>query len=680
MTNGLNPSPLSKGRLWLGVLITLILLLTLLIAYYWVHKPIDLALIQRLGATFLDGLTIIALFLFAGGFGRAFTSRLLKIDTSKLTRSQHLTIDITLGLGLISVVVLLLGLVGVFRGSVFWGVMLLTTLITFRHGREHLRTWRGFVTHLRIDTRWHAFLALIVVTFLSTAFFTAAAPPATWDALTYHLVGVRDALNTGQISAHPENFYLGLTEWVEMLYGVVMSAFHSETAPALLHFGLGIVGMMGTAGTARRYGGTTASWVSLALLVSAYSFVRLFGMAYVDLGSFAVGVFFLIALLEWAETKSVRWLVTLGIAVGFAASVKYTSGAVGLVAIVFVFAQQPTKIIRNSLVLILTALIVFTPFALKGLILYQNPVYPFFIGGLNWDAGRMALFSMSHNAILSSDHLWHLPILPLSATIFGVDRGDVYDFTSGMWLFTAWLLIPLTWVLLTKEEQRFAKRGLFLILLFTLMWIGIAVFSALGTQVRLFITAFPIFAILGGMGFSGLARWPEKPIHLYFMVRTVFIFTLLLTGLDLVLEQTRSQTLHYFLGRMTKTEYLYEQTGAYIYMQEALSELPEGSQVQFMWEPRTYYCPPHITCTGDLLFDVWSRPLVNGTSPEMAMQMLQTEYDYLLVFHTGYDTYLDITQRPEEDALFLSFLDVYWEQTWTDGLRYTLYQPRELPD
>ncbi|MCS7071486.1 MAG: hypothetical protein NZM00_08280, partial [Anaerolinea sp.] len=67
---------------------------------------------------------------------------------------------------------------------------------------------------------------------------------------------------------------------------------------------------------------------------------------------------------------------------------------------------------------------------------YGNPIYPLIFHGLEWDAGRAALFTFNERSLLRSGEWWQIPILPVAATVFGRDLTDGYGFTAGMWLLT----------------------------------------------------------------------------------------------------------------------------------------------------------------------------------------------------------------------------------------------------
>ena len=120
--------------------------------------------------------------------------------------------------------------------------------------------------------------------------------------------------------------------------------------------------------------------------------------------------------------------------------VKYTAGMLAVAALVAIAVWAPRRFLRSAVILGGTAALAFLPWAIKGLGLYHNPVYPFFFIGLGWDATRSQAFGLTGGLLGTSD-AWQLPILPLAATIFRVERGAGFSFTSGPWPLTLPLLL-----------------------------------------------------------------------------------------------------------------------------------------------------------------------------------------------------------------------------------------------
>ncbi len=136
-------------------------------------------------------------------------------------------------MGIVALATLLLGLVGLFRPLILWALLIIAALLL----RRSLRSWlRELVavgrSALRIESVGAGLIVGYCAIMLLLALVIALAPPAHWDSLTYHLVAPQRYLNAGAITAQPDNFYLGLSQNVEMLFGLVIGAFGRDTAAA----------------------------------------------------------------------------------------------------------------------------------------------------------------------------------------------------------------------------------------------------------------------------------------------------------------------------------------------------------------------------------------------------------------------------------------------------------------
>ncbi len=665
----------SLGTL-LRALIIFIGLAVLLTAYYWVHRPFGFqpgtplsAGALRIGGALLDLITVVVVFAVAGGLGRLLLARL-----DLPSRAERFALEGGIGLGAISLIVLTLGLVGLFRGLVF-GVGLIASLILLR---RQVRGWvgagRDLLGAIRLESVSITLAVIFTGVLLVMALIMALTPATHWDSLTYHLVGVQRYLRDGQILAHPDNFYLGLSANVEMLYSVAIGLFGRDTAAAPIHWGIGLLALIGVAGLTRRFAGQATAWLAVVLLLSAYNLWALFGWAYVDLGALLYGALALIAAVRWRETRGRGWLVLMGVIVGLAMGVKYTTAALGVALLVLLLITEPRQILRNGLILGIAAALAFGLWAVKGTLLYQNPIYPFLLHGLNWDAARTAAFSHQGHSLINIGEGWQIPLIPVSAVIFGQDYAGGFGFTAGPWLLTAFLLLPLVWRCLDDRARQLARDGLTILLPLIAFWMLTAAWSITGAQTRLMLMSLPAFAVTGALGFKGLARLPKKPLDINWIVRAAFALTVGFGLVDVVTAFTRERSLPYLTGQVSLEEYMYENIGAYYGALQNLSTLPPGSQVRLMWEPRSYYCPETITCIPDSLFDHWAMPQRYGATPEEVFaQFRESGDDYVLFFDSGFDFYLSISQQPDIDRVFPEALADAMTPVWTDEVRYTLY-------
>ena len=651
-------------------LVVLIAVLVLLIAYYWTHKPIDVGFALRIGGAALDLLIVGFLLLMAAVWGRAALSRLAWRDSSPLER---LPIEIVIGLGMISLIVLLFGLIGFLYPALIAAALVISLVFLRVTLAQVNRAIREIMRLIRPRTPFETGITLFAGVLLLFALLIALAPAAAWDSLTYHLVAPQRMLAEYTITAHGDNFFLGFPQIVETLYALVIGMFGRSTAAAPLHFAFGVLALMLTASITRRILDRRAAYVAVAILLSSYSLWRLFGAAYVDLGVMAVAAAAFVIFFRWRRDAQPGWLILIGVLLGFGVGIKYIMGVYAVALLIAVLAHSPPRLwLANMLRLTIPALIVFAPWMIKGALLYQNPIYPYFFGGLNWDAQRMAAFNIVGGGLLNG-RVWHLPILPVAAAIFGVHNGEGYAFSSGVWLLTAPFLLLIVWWRLAAEERRLLRDGVLLLTIIVIAWGVLSLENGIAAQTRMIVMAFPLFALLGAAAFTGIDRLPEKPINVGFVVRAVFAITLIFSAADVLRSTVESRVIEYTAGLIDERDYLYQALGAH---HPALADLgavvPEGGQVRLMWEPRSFYCPSSIQCVPDVMFDHWRRGLVD--SPEAVFEAYRAAGDdYLLFWESGFALDSADPAHAEANAQFAAARDQVMTPVWTDGFYYTLY-------
>lgn len=668
----------------LGLLAFVMLVVVL---YFYGHnslaqQTIWIQAVLRVFGVARDGVAVGLLLAIAGGIGRRL---LLRVPLRRLSVIEALTIEAGFGLGIISSAVALLGLIGAYNLSL-WLVLLLAGGAV----RSHVRAWIHDLRHNngladRPYTPWVRFSLIFSAGLLIAASLHAFAPPFAWDAMTYHLEGPHRYIETGRIAAQPDNHFLGFPQGVEGLYGLLMIGTFADTAPALLHLVYGLLAIACTTGLVARHTDAKAAALVPLLYLSSYSLWILLGYPYVDLAMMAYGAFMLSLLSAWhAEEYDTRLLVLAGALGGVAFGIKYTAAAFLLAFGFFAGVRHPRHVLRNGLFSGGAALLFFIPWALKGWLLYDNPVYPYFFGGLNWEALRSATFSATGGGFLDEGALFigQLPLLPFAATIFGTEAVSPYAFDIGPWLLTLPFLLLFTRGALHPDARRLADDALLLAIPLLLWWIALAALSGIGAQPRLLLIGAPVAVTLGALGFHGMTRWLRTGLDVGFIVQALLVLSLLF-GLANPLRYTgQKDALGYLSGADSRADYLTNNLGI---TYTALANLPPDSTVLFLWEPKTYPCPDSTVCLPDTLFDHWTRPLHNGATPDEIFTSWQDRgIDYLLVYglepsfgvgftfwaqqaaddHNRYDQFPPLLTQ--EMQLVESFAGVYDLYTWRD--------------
>ena len=284
------------------------------------QRPITAANLQAVGALLLDALAAGAILAVGAGVGR----RVCRWMSVPLQRAEELVLGAGVGLGVLSLAVLGLGLLGWLSR---WAMALLLGGLALCVAPDLVATAvavRQVLAGLRSDHRPPRLVGFYVGATFLLALLPALAPPTDWDGLFYHLTVPRLYVQAGRIAPvtdMPHQFFPGL---IEMLYLAAM-LLRGDVAAKLLHYGYmlllgGLVYVM-----AQRHVGRGCGWPAVGLYAAIPMVAVLGGWAYNDLALAFYQVAALYALLNGLRRGGLSWVALSAICCGLAMGVKYTS-------------------------------------------------------------------------------------------------------------------------------------------------------------------------------------------------------------------------------------------------------------------------------------------------------------------------------------------------------------------
>lgn len=652
----------------------------LVAGYFWAHKPFDVRQAASLGRVAFAVGVWLGVTALAAALGRALIGRWLA-DEDVLAR---LALSTGLGLGVISLLVLALGLVGLLRPAVAWAVVILLGLGLVRPLASTLADLRALPLP-RPSGRFERWVLLYSVVSLACAFIAALAPPSAWDALVYHLNGPRLYIEAGRIG-HPLDLpYLGFPQLGEMPFvlGLLLAG---DGAAALFHFGYGVLTLALSAALARRAFGPRAGGLAVVLLLSVPTFLTLMGRAYVDLALAFYVTAAGYALLRWQEAlageartappgapggdvggepsvHAIRWLVLAGLQCGFCLGVKYTAVAIPAAVAAGVLWRCRRAGLRRALGRVLIVLgvagTIFMPWLLKNWLTTGNPLYPFLLArGIYWDAWRRWWYDRPGTG-LAATAPWRLLLAPLEATILGTEGTAMYDATIGPLLLAAAGLLVAVWRRLGRSA-RAAAGSLFVVSgAHYLLWLAGMARTALLVQTRLLMPVFGLVACLGAAGLANLERLRWPTLNLGWLARAVVSLTLALLLFSTVVALVRADPLRVVLGLEGRDDYLARQLGWHFVALQGLNQhLGPDAVILFLWEPRSYYCQRR--CLPDALLDRWlhTTHLYGPDARAIAAAWRAQGITHVLLHRAGYESVLEARYDPltEADQVALSTL------------------------
>lgn len=626
-------------------------------AYYSSHKPFAPAqatAFVRLAPTL------------AGWAGTLVLAHALGRRLAPFVAREHARLRLALwcglGFGALGVFVLVLGTVGGYNPLVAWTLVLVALPFGLR---PFLQDLRAAIPGLPTGGSKRALALFVIITLALTLPFTLA-PPTAWDALVYHLTGPKLYLAAGRIHHAIDLPYLGFPQWPAMLYTWAMLLGRASGAQ-LVHFTFALLtlallpDLVNQAAPGR-------GWLAGALLLSAPAMALLASWAMAEWLTMFCVTAALVALLQWRQGKGGRWLALAGAFAGLSLAAKYTSAGsiVGLTAVVVVISHEARRLkppphqrvsqsppapailvspkggletsaaaapisgrpaLRATAIFSAVVLIVVLPWLAKNWALTGNPVYPFFFPGKFWDVYRAEWYSRAGTGLR-----WDgLIIAPWSLMVIGGRDEDIGP------LFLA--LVPVLvigWRAQPHERRAVLALTLAVCAIAYAGWLTGLAASALLAQSRLLFPIFPLLAVLAAAAFDGLSAIALPRLKTRWVVGGLIGLVLTLSASARLISFVSENPLPFLFGRQSEAEYLTDRLGMHYFAMEAANELPAGSHVVFLWEPRSYYC--QAGCEPDALLDRWWHVRrTTGDAAAIARRWRGEGVTHVLVFQLGAD-------------------------------------------
>jgi len=691
----------AKRRRWWGVKVTIVLLwlFGVVAAYFWAHKPFDAGIVAGLGRSLANVVVWLGVTWLGAALGRRVVGWFCVLSDD--LPAARLALSTGVGLGLLSLLLLGLGLVGLLRPVVAWGLVLVLGGLLWRDLGASLAdvvaslpfgvggaaalpfTWEGRASlqateALRPEHRaatanrsgFHRWVMIYGVASLSLTFLTALAPPTGWDTLVYHLTGPRFFVEAGRL-VHPLDLpYLGFPQLGEMQFTLGLLLAGEGVAP-LLHFGYGLLALAITVSLARRFFDVRAAWLAAALLLSVPTLFTLMTWAYVDATLLFYATSALYAFLRWRECRAGAgqpsctqtrlhalpfgveegWLLVAGLCCGFCGGVKYTAVvipvALGLSLIWTSRRDGLRAIVWRLTLMALAAGGVVLPGLLENLLTTGNPVYPFlFPNGLYWDEWRRWWYDRPGTG-LATTAPWRLLTAPLEATILGTEGTVLYEATIGPLLLPSVALLVLTWRGLDREKRAVAGHMLLFFALNYLLWLNGLARTAMLLRSRFLFLVFGAVAVLGGVALDRLRMLRRPRLAVDWLARAVVILTLALLLFALLVRFLQANPLPVVLGVESRDDYLARRLGWYYATVETMNrELPPDAVVLFLWEPRTYHC--QVECWPDAMLDrfLHTTHLYGYDADTIARTWRAEGFTHVLLYRVGLDYLLEAQFDP----------------------------------
>ncbi len=224
-------------------------------------------------------------------------------------------------------------------------------------------------------------------------------PVHSHDATTYHLVAPQTFIREHAITFHPEINFNSLPMTTELLY--IPALMLNRDIMAQITSFLFFLMCLGVVYEFSRYHLNSAATglIAAILMCLTPSFIHLSCIPYIDMAlAFYVSATAL-AIAGWLYGGLNRWYILAGLIAGFSLGVKYTSLVFLLIFVVWIIVQRifvraisVRNIIAGTLLMLIIATVVASPWYVRNIVLFGDPVFPFYSGlfGKVLPAGKLA--------------------------------------------------------------------------------------------------------------------------------------------------------------------------------------------------------------------------------------------------------------------------------------------------
>lgn len=600
----------------------------IIIGYYVTHKPVNpsqtITFITHTWKIFL-GLGVITL---AGGLGRIF----FRFENQPAWVRCYLQAGI--GIGILSILVLIIGSTWKINLLIIIGLLLILSLITFRSSISWFKDLfrKEANPYQQCNGSTKIIIILLGLVFLSQL-LVSLAPATRYDALNYHLTLPKTYLIQEKVSDIPWLVMSGMPQVSEMVYTVLMGL-GGESSVLVFN---GLIGALITLGLVGYLGNKIdqeSTWVGVASLFGGFTFASALSWGYVDLMAAFFGLGVVVLLDDYRKSGGEKAVFLAGIFSGLAFGCKYPAGVIflaGLLSLIIYFVKNKNKNWFKSIGLFcLGAGLLALPWLIKNFAFTGNPIYPFFFESGSMNQIRLTVYQ----GMAPYGNLLDLFLLPIRATIMGVDGAHGYSVSMGPLLLGLGVIAFLGWE--EKDlEQKLSIVNAGLIAFFgILVWAIGNQFSGYLIQTRFYFVLFPAFAILAGFGYFQVKQYKIGQVRIKRLVNIFVIMVLAFNSFQLIADVVEKDVLPNVFGFQSNQEYLEKNLGWYARAIDEMNLLDEDKKVLFLYEPRGFGCIPK--CDPDEILDHWKVTFHEFKSNEEIISKWKNDgFTHLLVYTKG---------------------------------------------
>ncbi len=534
----------------------------------------------------------------------------LRLIKSPICSIRELFINaISAGMGVITLIMLVLGAIKLYYPEVGWGIILSGSAI-FIYGilLDYRKLKTGFVLKPPIKVGWFSLVLFIILTssLIFPLFSNALVPASQYDELAYHLAIPKLFVQAHRITNINFIVYANWPLGTEMLNALNflwasenVARFVNWLCLALLclclfHYG-------------KKWFDSTTGLIAAVILVTTPMALTLAGTNLVEIPLALFTTLAAFNLFDWLESEQSSKFVLSAFFAGIAAGIKLNAAMVGVIlGIILVIGlwlkhrSRLRMILKHFIVYGILVSLFVLPWYLRSWYQTGNPFWPFLyniLGGRNWDAPGLGylltyirITNLDPNIVNWITGLVHLTI---NSPRFG-------GFVLG---FTYLLTLPLSIFVTARSEMSrnplIARLlGILVLLLYTSWFIQTH-------QTRFFMPALGIFALLASIGINWLLQTLSSRWRLVFQIAIAVYFLAISWMASPRMWEILRLNYPYLNGQISREEFLTNRIPGFPVFDYINKNLPKDAKILMsVWESRGYLLDRDY---------IWANPLSQRT-------------------------------------------------------------------
>jgi len=435
--------------------------------------------------------------------------------------------------------------------------------------------------------RW--WIAASLILFVALLLPLLILPPTSRDALIVHLALPKLFLQAGEMIEIPFMSFSYIPLNTDLLYMIPLSL-GSEAAAKLIHLAFALLTALLICSYLSEKAGRGYGVIGLFIYLTTPIVINLSTTAYIDLSLTFYTTLALMALLKWREEGyATRWLLYSAAATGLALGAKYSALVVLLIlslSVVFIYSRGTRDqggAIKAALLYLAVALLIFSPWMIRNVILMGNPIYPlaegFFHGGASGGTGGLHITKLSPllmRKLLYGEDLWYILLIPLR--IFWEGQDGSHRYFDG-------LLNPCYLIFIPLAFAGVKRRDTGMLAIFALFFLFVAFFT-IDIVTRYLLPIIPVVVIFVVIGFANLMVMKRVRRVAILLMAGLFVFN----GWYMVDLYQRYRPIGYLTGGESRGDYLERTLPDYATISFANANLPDDAKVMLIFAgERGYY-------------------------------------------------------------------------------------------